>query len=102
MQAVQRSQGTLYLDQVLDAIETTYDQLTDLVTQATGTTQVQGKLFERTAPTTAQPVEQRVQLTIRGVLDSQLRIIDDLVEQTGAPSRSALVNAALDATLPPA
>jgi hypothetical protein len=101
MQAVQRSQGTLYLDQVLDAIETTYDQLTDLVTQATGTTQVHGRLFERTAPTNAEPAEQRVQLTIRGVLDSQLRIIDDLVEQTGAPSRSALVNAALDATLPP-
>jgi hypothetical protein len=101
MQAVQRSQGTLYLDQVLDAIETTYDQLADLVTQATGTTQVLGRLFERTAPTNAEPAEQRVQLTIRGVLDSQLRIIDDLVEQTGAPSRSALVNAALDATLPP-
>jgi hypothetical protein len=99
MQAVQRSQGTLYLDQVLDAIETTYDQLADLVTRATGTTQVQGRLFERAALTNAQPAEQRVQLTIRGVLDSQLRIIDDLVEQTGAPSRSALVNAALDATL---
>jgi hypothetical protein len=31
----------------------------------------------------------------------QLRIIDDLVKRTDAPSRSALVNAALDATLPP-
>jgi hypothetical protein len=101
MQAVQRSQGTFYLDQVLDAIETTYDQLADLVSQSTGTTQVQGRLFERTTATTAQPAEQRVQLTIRGVLASQVRTIDELVDQTGAPSRSALVNAALDATLPP-
>jgi hypothetical protein len=101
MQAVQRSQGTLYLDQVLDAIETTYDQLADLVRQSTGTTQVQGRLFERTTPTIAQPAEQRVQLTIRGVLASQLRTIDELVDQIGAPSRSALVNAALDAKLPP-
>jgi hypothetical protein len=101
MQAVQRSQGTLYLDQVLDAIETTYDQLADLVSQSTGTTQVQGRLFERTTPTIPQPAEQRVQLTIRGVLTSQLRTIDELVDQTGAPSRSALVNAALDAKLPP-
>jgi hypothetical protein len=62
---------------------------------------VRGRIFERTAPTNTQPAEQRVQLTIRGVLASQLRVIDELVEKTGAPSRSALVNAALDAKLPP-
>jgi hypothetical protein len=99
MQSVRLNTGTLYLDQVLDAIETTYDQLADLVQQATGPTPVQGRLFERTGVNSTEP-EQRVQLTIGGVLDSQLRTIDQLVDSTGAPSRSALVNAALNAALP--
>lgn len=101
MQAVRANQGRLYLDQVLDALEATYDQLADLISQSTTSTRTQGRLFERTSLPLTEPAERKVQLTIRGVLDSQLRVIDDLVEQTGAPSRSALVNTALDATLPP-
>jgi hypothetical protein len=102
MQALRQTQGTLYLDQVLDAIEANYDRLGELVAQANGKTQVPGPIFERLAPPTTDPThQQRVQLTIRGVLASQLRVIDDLVDHTGAPSRSALVNAALDTALPP-
>ena len=71
-----------------------------VVARATGPVQVQGRLFERTAAAPVEGAEQRVQLTIRGVLDSQLRVIDELVDQHSAGSRSALVNAALDATLP--
>lgn len=100
MQSVRLHTGTLYLDQVLDALESTYDELTDLVQEATGLTPTQGRLFERAGATSSEP-EQRVQLTIGGVLTSQLATIDQLVEATGAPSRSALVNAALDAALPP-
>lgn len=100
MQAVRQDKGTLYLDQVLDAIEATYDEIGDLVARATGPVQVQGRLFERTAAAPVEGAEQRVQLTIRGVLDSQLHVIDELVDQHSAGSRSALVNAALDATLP--
>lgn len=100
MQAVRQDNGTLYLDQVLDAIEATYDEIGDLVARATGPVQVQGRLFERTAAAPVEGAEQRVQLTIRGVLDSQLHVIDELVDQHSAGSRSALVNAALDATLP--
>lgn len=100
MQAVRQDKGTLYLDQVLDAIEATYDEIGDLVARATGPIQVQGRLFERTAAAPVEGGEQRVQLTIRGVLASQLHVIDELVDQHSAGSRSALVNAALDATLP--
>lgn len=101
MQAVQAASGTLYLDQVLDALEATVDRLPDLVTEATSAPHVQGPLFERTVAASAETGSpQRVQLTIRGVLNSQLAVIDQLVETSGAPSRSALINAALDATLP--
>ena len=101
MQAVQAQRGALYLDQVLDALEATVDRLPELVAQATSTPHVQGKLFERAITTAVETgPAQRVQLTIRGLLDSQLAVIDQLVESSGAPSRSALINAALDETLP--
>lgn len=102
MQAVQAKKGTSYLDQVLDAIEATVDDLPDLVATGAEPTAVKGKLFERTvANPDAEPEPgDRVQLTIRGVLDSQLAVIDELVKSSGAKSRSALVNAALDAALP--
>ncbi len=99
MQAVQSSTGALYLDQVLDALEATVDRLPDLVAETTEQPHIQGKLFER-AVATPEASPPRVQLTIRGVLDSQLAVIDQLVESSGARSRSALINAALEATLP--
>ncbi|MGL5823583.1 MAG: hypothetical protein ACRCYU_01795 [Nocardioides sp.] len=102
MQAVQAQRGTRYLDQVLDALEATVDQLPALVVETTSTPHIQGKLFERAATTPPNETggRHRVQLTIRGVLPSQLAVIDQLVESSGAPSRSALINAALDAVLP--
>lgn len=98
MQAEQRRTGKRYLDQVLDAIEATYEQLPDLVATSGEKAHVQGSLFERVIET--EHAERRVQLTIRGVLDSQLAVIDELAATTGAGSRSALVNTALDANLP--
>lgn len=97
MQAEQRLTGKRYLDQVLDAIEATYQVLPDLVAPPEEPAHVQGSIFERVVET--EHAEHRVQLTIRGVLDSQLAVIDDLVASTGAGSRSALVNAALKANL---
>ncbi|MEV5002390.1 hypothetical protein [Nocardioides sp. LML1-1-1.1] len=102
MQKVQSELGTLYRDQVLDAIEETVDQLPGLVAAAVGgEAAVRGRLFERRPPQRRPQAEQRVQLTIGGFLSSQLAIIDELVVSSGAASRSALVNAALDAALPP-
>ncbi|NGZ99728.1 hypothetical protein G5V59_03370 [Nocardioides sp. W3-2-3] len=46
------------------------------------------------------PAEQRVQPDDRRLPRQSTTIIDDLVVSTGAASRSALVNAALDAALP--
>lgn len=100
MQAVRNQRGTLYLDQVLDALESTVDDLPDLVHQATSAPVVQGRLFERTTSAPPQSDERRVQLTINGFLRTHIDVIDALVTSTGAPSRSALINAALDATLP--
>lgn len=100
MQTQKSADGTRYLNQVLDALEGTYHQLDDLVDKATQPTRVQGPLFERLTPSAPDEPEHRVQLTIRGFLSSQLKIIDDLVDRTGAGSRSALVNTALDAHLP--
>lgn len=102
MQGVQSERGTLYRDQVLDAIEETVDRLPRLIAAAVGgETAVRGRLFERRPPQRRPQAERRVQLTIGGFLPSQLTIIDELVVSTGAASRSALVNAALDAALPP-
>lgn len=98
MQTEQRTSGKRYLDQVLDAIEATYEQLPDLIAASGEKAHVQGSIFERVVETDHH--DRRVQLTIRGVLDSQLDVIDQLVTSSGAASRSALVNAALDANLP--
>lgn len=101
MKAVQIANGTLYRDQVLDALEATVEHLPDLIANATTTPHVQGKLFERAVPDTPDTHSRdKVQLTISGFLISQLEVIDQLVESSGAGSRSAMVNAALDATLP--
>ena len=98
MQAEQRRSGRRYLDQVLDSLEATIDDLPDLIAHTGEKAHVRGALFERVVESDQH--DRRVQLTIRGVLTSQLDVIDELVASTGAASRSALVNAALDASLP--
>lgn len=98
MQTEKSNSGTVYIVQVLKALEATVDQLPELLAKAEPEVEaVKGKLFEWDAP---KQTEQRVQLTIRGMTKHQLQVIDQLVESTGANSRSALVNAALDAFLP--
>lgn len=98
MQAVRSIDGTLYRDQVLDALEATVDELPALLHE--GDDASRGRLFERRASVRRPASGPRVQLTIGGFLSSQLGVIDDLVASTGASSRSALVNVALDAFLP--
>lgn len=104
MKALQAATDRVYRDQVLDALEATHQQLPDLVakTSTAPTTTVRGALFERVEAVTAadDKGDERKQLTIRHFLESQLDVIDHLVKTTGAKSRSALVNAALDAYLP--
>lgn len=103
MKAEQDATGTVYRDQILDALEATVDRLPELVAQASAPAagHIKGRLFERAASTpTAEPARiAKVQLTVRGFLDSQLAVIDELAESTGAGSRSALVGAALDEVL---
>ena len=103
MKAEQDATGTVYRDQILDALEATVDRLPELVAQASAPAagHIKGRLFERAASTpTAEPARvAKVQLTVRGFLDSQLAVIDQLAESTGAGSRSALVGAALDEVL---
>ncbi|MDP3893622.1 hypothetical protein [Nocardioides sp.] len=100
MQTLRATSDTLYRDMVLDALEGTVDQLPDLIAKSSQPTTVKTRLFEREETVAKADPEPRVQLTIGGFLNSQLEVIDGLVEEFGAPSRSALVNAALDAFLP--
>lgn len=99
MQAMRTSTGMLYLDQVLNALEACVDELDELVAKETAPKTVQTGLFvrEQAAPTVR---EERRQLTIRRVLQSQIDVIDGLAESTGAGSRSRLINVALDKYLP--
>lgn len=98
MQAEKTKNGTVYIVQVLKALEATHDRLPELLSKAEPEVEaVKGKLFEWEAPKQAEP---RVQLTIRGMTTSQANVIDKLVKTTGADSRSHLVNTALDAYLP--
>lgn len=99
MQTNRAATGKRYADQVLDALEETIDQLPELLDQANRGRQHTGRLFEREEPASkATPV--KVQLTITGFSDSQLQVIDKLVEELGTESRSTLINTALDQHLP--
>lgn len=100
MQVEQAATGTRYLDQILDALEATVDRLPELVARPGAQQTQKGKLFAREVVAPAEKAAPRVQLTIRGFLDSQVDVIDQLVRTSGAASRSALIIAALDAALP--
>lgn len=99
MQRYRTDEGKIYLTQVLDALEQTIDDLPALIAEETAPAIVKGSLFERRESPSV-PETSRVQLTIPGVLKSQLEVIDRLVTETGAGSRSKLVNTALAAHLP--
>lgn len=99
MQAEKTNNGTVYIVQVLKALNATHDRLPELLAKSEPEVEVvKGDLFEWEEPKQAEP---RVQLTIRGMTTGQATGIDQLVKTTGANSRSHLVNTALDAYLPP-
>lgn len=98
MRAARSARDITFLELVLDAVEESVDDLDQLVANMRPRS-VQGRLFERQRATGAAS-EVKVQVTIRGVLDSHLAVIDDLVMSTGADSRSQLITAALDHTMP--
>lgn len=98
MAAHRANHGTYYLDQVFNALETTIDQLPDLLAAETAP-RITGRLFDRTERS-ANTTEPRKQISIRGITASQLKTIDELADTTGANSRSHLVNTALNTYLP--
>lgn len=84
-------------DIVLDAIEATHDRLGDLLAAQRPKVE-RSALFVRTTTPTAKSDEPNVQLYLRLSADN-VGVIDQLVETHKAPSRSALIAAALDAYL---
>lgn len=98
MRALRLTKGTLYRDQVLDALEAVVDDIDDLVAAENSPRTVETQLFTRQeAPP---PPVDRTQLSIGGMLQSQIDVIDGLVERTGATGRSQLVTIALNKYLP--
>lgn len=82
-------------DVIFDALEANLDELPALLSSARHPSGDDDKVFARTQP---KPIGQKVQLT--GVVhDSNLAIIDRLVEQHDADSRSQLIEVALRAYL---
>lgn len=98
MRALSLTKGTLYRDQVLDALEAVVDDIDELVAAENSPRTVETQLFTRREAPPA-PVD-RTQLSIGGMLQSQVDVIDGLVERTGATGRSQLVTLALDKYLP--
>ncbi len=81
-----------YTEVVLEAIESTLEELrTKFNTVARSESMFSG----RARPQNKAHAEPFVQVTIRPLKDD-LAIVDGLVEQLGAPSRSALISAALE------
>lgn len=89
---------------LMDAIESTYAQLADLVAKATLTDERDAErtpLFDRT-PTRPAPTatgQARFKHTVR-MTDRNRKVLDDITEQVGAPSRNFLITVAYEAYLP--
>jgi|GEM_PF-1809112 len=89
---------------LLDAVESTYEQLPELIANATGrATAPKTNLFDR-SPRLSMPVNfgektEKVRHTIR-ITASNRALLDEITEQFGAPSRNFLVVTAYDAYLP--
>jgi len=89
---------------LMDAIEATYSRLPDLVAEATLTDEQDAErtpLFDRT-PTRPAPTatgQARFKHTVR-MTDRNRKILDDITEQVGAPSRNFLITVAYEAYLP--
>jgi hypothetical protein len=89
-----------YTDIVLDAIEANAERLGELLTdpQQPGPRRT-GSLFVGRQPRRQRHDETHVQVTLRPSTED-LAVIEGLVEQHGAPSRSYLISRVLDAYLP--
>jgi len=89
---------------LLDAIEATYTRLPALIDEATHAEEEpveRTSLFDRPArPVHTATGEARVKHTVR-MTDSNRKILDDITEQLGAPSRNFLITVAYEAYLPP-
>lgn len=88
---------------LMDAIESTYSRLADLVAESTLTDEDAERtpLFDRT-PTRPAPTatgQARFKHTVR-MTDRNRKILDDITEQVGAPSRNFLITVAYEAYLP--
>jgi hypothetical protein len=92
------SEDSTYTDLVLTAIDATHDRLSQVFGPQSPAA---GSLFTGHRRRRRRHAEPIVQVPIRP-LESDLKIIDRLVAECQAPSRSALVSTALDLFLPQA
>lgn len=104
MAAYKRETGITYLEQALRALDANAGNLAELLAEPEApevkvTTSALGLVHTQT-PIVKAP--KRVQLTIRGLIATNAKVIDDLARTYARESRSRLLNAVLDAWLPPA
>ena len=104
LQAYMTSKRWSHQTVLLDAIEATYTRLPALIDEATHADAEpveRTSLFDRPArPVHTATGEARVKHTVR-MTDSNRKILDDITEQLGAPSRNFLITVAYEAYLPP-
>jgi hypothetical protein len=99
LREVSAGEGSTYTELTLEAIDFTYVRLGELL-ETSSAARRPGSLFaSSTAPRRRRHSEPQVQVSLR-LIPSQLRVIDRLVDEHAAPSRSALVAAALQAHVP--
>lgn len=88
---------------LLDAIETTYERLPELIAEATAAASRKAErtvLFARPSPTAPKASgEARVKHTVK-MSDTNRNILDRVTAEVGAPSRNFLITVAYEAYLP--
>lgn len=87
-----------FTDVVLMALDATHAKLQSRFDEAPSSTK--SMFAGRGRPTTRRHAEPHVQVSLRPLRDD-LAVIDQLTADLNAPSRSAMINAALDEYLPP-
>jgi hypothetical protein len=100
--AFKKTSGLSHPNILFDAIEATADQLAELIKESTVTVGSTGRsLFNRPQTVAKRSTDGEPKKTfIVRISEENKAIVDDLVEQTGAPSRNALITAAYEAYLP--
>lgn len=97
------SRAETYQDVVLAAVEAVHDQLPQLldahrVEAVPATSEAKG-LFDHQPRQPKEPAA-KVQVTIRGLSHHDRRVLEDLVESTGAANLTEMITVALEAHLP--